>query len=263
MPVEAGGVRGTEVAYEVGGLLWRAEHPEVAIVVEHAVELFADDLRPEAPGLFLHAGVDHTGVHADGRYVVRFALGGEDAGELVQGRLRGAVGCHSSHGMPGGGAGDVDDASPVTGDHLRQRLSGAEKGSRYVHLEHPAPCFRPRGGYGERYAGRAGVVDEDGSRSEPGTEPLEAFGDRVFIGNVHEQRHGFSAGSGDLLSDGDDFLFSSRGYGDGGSRLRQELRRGGTDTPSSAGYERYLTFVYSDGLFHTCMIAGVSIRRGL
>src|SRR5918992_575798 len=42
VPVEALGGGAAEVAYEVGWLLRRTQHPEDAVVVEHAVELLAD-----------------------------------------------------------------------------------------------------------------------------------------------------------------------------------------------------------------------------
>ena len=35
---------GAEVAYELRRLLGRAEHPEISVALEHAVELFADEV---------------------------------------------------------------------------------------------------------------------------------------------------------------------------------------------------------------------------
>src|SRR5215211_7792225 len=104
---------GAEVAYELRRLLGRAEHPEISVALEHTVELFTDELLAEASRLFLHLGVYNTWIDARYDDTVRAAFEGQNAGELVEGRLRGAVGGHPRDRVPGGGAGDVHYASPV------------------------------------------------------------------------------------------------------------------------------------------------------
>src|SRR5829696_4076536 len=104
---------GAEVAYELCRLLRRAEHPEISVALEHAVELFADELLAEASRLLLHSGVYNTWIDARYGDAIRSAFKGQNAGELVEGRLRGAVGGHPCDRVSGGGAGDVHYASPV------------------------------------------------------------------------------------------------------------------------------------------------------
>ena len=104
---------GAEVAYELRRLLGRAEHPEISVALEHAVELFTDELLAEASRLFLHPGIYNTRIDARYGDAVRTSFESQNAGELVEGCLRGAVGGHPCDRVPGGGAGDVHYASPV------------------------------------------------------------------------------------------------------------------------------------------------------
>lgn len=104
---------GAEVAYELRWLLRRAEHPEISVSLEHTVELFTDKLLAEASRLFLHLGIYNTWIDARYGDAVRTAFEGKNAGELVKGRFRGSVGGHPRDRVPGGGAGDVNYASPV------------------------------------------------------------------------------------------------------------------------------------------------------
>ena len=85
MAAKALGGWGAEVAYELGWRLGGAEHSEIFVAVEHAVELLADQLLPEGPRFFLHPGVEDTGVDARYGDPVRFAFEGEDTRELIQG----------------------------------------------------------------------------------------------------------------------------------------------------------------------------------
>src|SRR5215208_3547349 len=140
---------GAEVAYELRRLLGRAEHPEISVALEHAVELFTDEFLAEASRFLLHPGVYNTWI--DARY-------GDAVRAAFEGRLRGTVGGHPCDRMPGCGAGDVHYASPVRGGHAWQRLSGAEEGPRHVDVEGAPPPFRLRGRDGERDAGCARIV---------------------------------------------------------------------------------------------------------
>src|SRR5918993_4928847 len=179
---------GAEEAYELRRLLGRAEHPEISVALEHAVELFADELLAEASRLLLHSGVHDARIDARYGDAVRPTFQGQNAGELVEGRFRGAVGGHPRDRMPGGGARDVHDSSPVRRDHAWERLSGAEEGPGHVDVEGASPRIRPGGRDGERDAGCARVVYEDGDVAEFALHPLETGRDRALVGHV--QAHG-------------------------------------------------------------------------
>src|SRR5215204_6907806 len=157
---------GAEIAYELRRLLGRAEHPEISIALEHAVEMFTDELLAEASRLFLHPGIYNTRIDTSYNDAVRPTFEGQNAGELVEGRLGGTVGGHPRDRVPGCGAGDVHYASPVRGGHAWQRLSGAEEGPGHVDVEGAPPPFRLRGRDGERDAGCARVVYEDDDVAE-------------------------------------------------------------------------------------------------
>src|SRR5215217_3506358 len=175
---------GAEVTYELCRLLGRAEHTEISVALEHAVELFTDEFLAEASRHLLHPGVYNTRIDARYGNAVRPTFEGQNAGELVEGRLRGTVGGHPCDRVPGGGAGDVHYASPVRGGHARKRLSGAEEGSCHVDVEGGLPPFRLGGRDGERDAGCARVVYEDGDVAEFVAHPLETGRDRVLVGHV-------------------------------------------------------------------------------
>src|SRR5919112_817769 len=227
---------GTEVAYELRRLLGRTEHPEISVALEHAVELFTDELLAEASRLFLHPGVHDARIDAHYGDAVRTAFQGQNAGELVEGRLRGAVGGHPCDRVPGGGAGDVHYASPVRRDHAGERFPGAQKGPGHVDVEGAPPRIRSRGRYGERDAGRARVVYEDGDVTEFAAHPLETGRDRVLVGHVQFHGQGCAAARGDLLRHGGDLLLRAGGEGDGGALACEQTGRRRPDSTSRAGY---------------------------
>src|SRR5687768_12621813 len=102
-----------EVADELRRLLGGTEHHELSVVLVHAVDLFTDGLMADASRIFLHPRIYHTRIDGRDGDGVRTAFESQNAGELVDGRLRGAVGGHPCDRVPGGGAGDVHYASPV------------------------------------------------------------------------------------------------------------------------------------------------------
>ena len=209
------------------------------------MELLADEVRAEGAGLFLHPRVDHAGVDAGDGDVVGLPFEGEDAGELVEGGLGGAVGGHAGHRVAGGGAGDVDDAAPATRNHVRQRLPDAEKGAGRIHVEDAAPVGGFRSRDRERDAGRAGVVYQDVYGSEPGPGPLEGLGDGFLCGDVQGHREGAAAARLDLARHGSHFPLRPGSDGHGGPLPGEEAGRRRADAAPAAGDQGHPARVWS------------------
>ena len=205
----------------------------------------------------LHPGVHNARVDACGDYVVGRSFEGEDAGELVEGSLGGAVGGHTGQRVPRGGARDVHDTSPVLGGHLRQRLSSQQKVPVTLTSKTRRHCAASMAATGSGTPGVPAlltrmVMGPSSARALSKPEATESSSETSTTSG------GRSAQGFDLCRNGDDLLLGARGEATAAPRLARSLAVA-APIPRPPPVIGAAARVYP--LVHATIIPGAEIRR--